>query len=109
MCAYLKGVFALPPETVNGIVYVIARICAFFKAYTEGRAWKAIGDILLKPCYLSRDDHNRKIRTRKQRTDAGNYSFVNRTNKSWKAAGLVTSFLCKIITFRKRFKNVVTS
>ena len=58
---------------------LIARICALFKAYTGGRAWKAIGDRLLKPCYLSRDVLNRKIRTGKQRTDVGKYSFVNRT------------------------------
>jgi hypothetical protein len=45
---------------------LIAHICAFFKAYTGGQAWKAIGDRLLKPCYLSREDHNCKIRTRKQ-------------------------------------------
>ena len=32
---------------------LIARICALFKAYTGRRAWKAIGDRLLKPCYLS--------------------------------------------------------
>ena len=32
----------------------VARICALFKAYTGGRDWKAIGDRLLKPCYLSR-------------------------------------------------------
>jgi hypothetical protein len=43
----------------------------------------AIGNRLLKPCYLSRDDHNWKIRTRKQRTDVGKYSFVNRTIRSW--------------------------
>ena len=60
---------------------MIAGICVFFKAYTGGRAWKAIGDRLLKPSYLSKDDHNRKIRTRKQRTDVGEYSFVNRTIK----------------------------
>ena len=40
-------------------------------------AWKAIGNTILKPCYLRRSDHNRKIRTRKQRTDVGKYSFVN--------------------------------
>jgi hypothetical protein len=61
---------------------MIARICALFKAYTGGPAWKAIGDRLLKPCYLSGEDHNRKIRTRKQRTDVGKYSFVNRTIKT---------------------------
>ena len=90
---------------------LIARICALFKAYTEGRAWKAIGNRLLKPCYLSRDDHNRKISIGKQRTDVGKYSFVNRTIKSWIQlhAGLLASFLCKINTFRKRVKSVVTS
>jgi len=89
---------------------LIARICTIFKAYTGGRAWKAIGDTFLKPCYLSRDDHNRKIRTRKQRTDVGKYFFVNRTIKSWNqlAAGLLASFPCKLKTFRKSVKNVVT-
>jgi len=75
------------------------------------RKLKAIGNRLLKPFYLSRDDHNRKIRTRKQRTDAGKYSFVNRTIRSWNQlpAGLLASFPCKINTFRKGVKNVVTS
>ena len=36
----------------------IAQMCALFKAYTKGRAWRAIGDRLLKPCYLSREAHN---------------------------------------------------
>jgi hypothetical protein len=52
----------------------IARICALFKAYTGERAWKAIGDILLSPCYMSRVDHDRKIRRSKQKTDIGKYS-----------------------------------
>ena len=60
---------------------LIARICAVFKTHTGGRAWKAIGDTLLKPCCLSRDDHNRRIRTRKRRKDVGKYFFVNRTIK----------------------------
>ena len=73
---------------------LIARIWALFKAHAGGRAWKAIGDRLLKPCYLGRGDHNRKIRTRKQRTDVGKYSFVNRTINSWNQlpAGLLESF-----------------
>ena len=72
---------------------LIARICALFKAYTGEQAWKAIGDRLLKPCYLSREDHNREIRNRKQRTDVGKYSFVNRTIKSWNQipANLISS------------------
>jgi len=86
---------------------LIARICALFKAYTGTWAWRAIRDRLLKPCYLSREDHNWKIRTRKQRTDVGKYSFVNRTIKSWNQlpAGLLASFPCKLNTFRKRVKN----
>jgi hypothetical protein len=76
----------------------IARKCALFKAYTGRRPWKAVGDRLLKPCYLSRVDHNRKIRTRKQRTDVGKYSFVNRTIQNWNQlpAGLLASFPCKL-------------
>jgi len=73
---------------------LLARICALFKAYTGGRAWKAIADRFLKPCYLSRGDHNRKIRITKQRTDVGKYSFVNRTIISWNQlpASLLASF-----------------
>ena len=60
---------------------------------------------------LSRDDHNRKIRTTNQRTDVGKYSFVNRTIKSWDelTAALLASFPCKLNSFRKRVNNVVTS
>jgi hypothetical protein len=90
---------------------LIARICALFKAYTGRWAWKAIGDRLLKSCYLSRGDHNRKNTTRKQRTDVGKYSFINRTIKSWNQLpeSLLASFPCKLQIFRKRVKNVVTS
>jgi hypothetical protein len=70
-----------------------------------------MGARLLKSCYLSREDHNQKIETRKQRTDVGKYIFVNRTIKSWNqlTASLLASFPCKLNTFRKRVKNVVTS
>jgi hypothetical protein len=54
-------------------------LCALYKAYTGERAWKAIGDRLQAPSYLSRVDHYGKIRARKQRTHIGKYSFVNRT------------------------------
>jgi hypothetical protein len=29
-----------------------------------------------RPCYLSREDHDRKIKGRTQRTDVGKYCFV---------------------------------
>jgi hypothetical protein len=69
-----------------------ASICALCKAYTGERAWKSIGDRLNGPCYLSRDDHDGKIRARKQRTDIGNYSFVNRTIKLEPTACRGTSY-----------------
>jgi hypothetical protein len=57
----------------------IVLIYALFKSYTEEWAWKARDDRLQRPCYLSRVDHDRKIRSRKQRTDIEKYSFVNRS------------------------------
>ena len=53
----------------------------------------------------SRVDHIRKIRDRKQRTDIGKYSFVNRTIKNWNQlpAEALGIFLCK----PKRFRNIV--
>jgi len=53
----------------------------------------------------------KNIRTRKQRTDVGKFPFINRTIKSWNQlpASLRVSFPCKLNSFRKRVKNVVTS
>jgi hypothetical protein len=51
----------------------IARLCALFKAYTGERSWRATGERLQGPCYLSRDDPDRKIRSRKQKTDIGKF------------------------------------
>jgi hypothetical protein len=59
----------------------IACICPFLRAYSKEWAWKAVGDRLQGPCYLSRDDCDWKIKARKQRTDIGKYSFVNSTIK----------------------------
>ena len=97
---------------INGSVWenlaqriLIARICAHLKTYT----WGGLGKRYLS--YLSREDHNRKIRTRKEITHVVKYSFVNRTIKSWNQlpAGLLASFSSTLNTFRKRVKNVVTS
>jgi hypothetical protein len=82
-------------------------MCALFKAYTGERAWKAIGDRLQAPSYLSRVDHNWKIRARKQRTDVRKYSFVNRTITDWNqlpegATGTLTS---NTYSFTKRVRN----
>jgi len=87
----------------------IAGICARLKAYTGVWAWKVIGDRLQGPCYLSRDDHDRKMRSRKQRTDIGKYCFVNRTIKLWSQlpAEALAAVTCKSHVFRKRVRKVI--
>jgi hypothetical protein len=64
---------------------------------------------LHRPDYLSRVDHVRKIRDRKQRTDIRKYSFVNRTIKIWNqlSAEVLGAFLCKPNTFRKRVRKAI--
>jgi len=57
---------------------MIARVCALFKTYSGERAWKAICNRLQRPYYMSRVDHVRKIRDRKQRMGIRKYSFVNK-------------------------------
>ena len=88
---------------------MIPRVCALFKAHSGERAWKAIGDRLQWPNYLSRVDHERKIRNRGQRTDIGKYSFVNRAIRLWNR--LPTESLgtlpCKPNAFRKRVRKVI--
>jgi hypothetical protein len=84
---------------------------ALFRAYKWERAWKTIADRLQAPGYLSRVDHNWKIRARKQRTDFGKYSFLNRTITDWnqlsegEMGGLTGIRYC----FRKRVRKVITS
>jgi hypothetical protein len=50
-----------------------------------------------------------KIRDRKQRTDTGKYSFVNRTIKIWNQLPeeALGTFPCKPNTFRKRVRKVI--
>jgi hypothetical protein len=74
------------------------------------RAWKAIGDRSERPCYLSRVDHDRKIRSRKQKTDIGKYSFVNRTIQLWNQlpADVLGTLSCKLSNFRKRVRKVIS-
>jgi hypothetical protein len=87
----------------------IARICALFKAYSGERAWRFIGDRLQRPNYLSRIDHDWKIRNRRQKTDIGKYSFVNRTIRLWYRlpAEILGTLPCKPSAFRKRGRRVI--
>jgi hypothetical protein len=73
-----------------------ACICTLFKAYFGERAWKTVGDRLQGPCYLTRDDYDRKIRARKRR-NLGIYSFVNRTMKLWNQLRVeaLATFTCR--------------
>jgi hypothetical protein len=87
---------------------MIARICALLKTVTVEEAWKSIGD-RLQGLHLKRKNLRRKIRARKQRTEIGKYSFLNRTIKLWNQlpAEVLVIFLWKPHSFRKRFKKVL--
>jgi hypothetical protein len=89
----------------------IACICALFKACTGEQAWKSVGYRLKGPYYLSRDDHDRKIRAKKQRIHIGKYSFVNWTIKLWNQlpAEEVATFPCNSHIFRKSVRKVIIS
>jgi hypothetical protein len=86
----------------------LSLISALFKAHCGERAWKAIGDRLQWPHYLSRVDHERNIRSR-QRTDIWKYSFVNKTIQHWNQlpADVLESLPCKQITFKKRLSKAI--
>jgi len=87
----------------------LPRIGTPFKAYYGERAWKPIGDRLQRPHYLCRVDHERKIRSMRQRTDIGKYSFVNRTIQHWNQlrAEVLGILPCKPTTFKKRVRKVI--
>ena len=87
----------------------LSRMCALFKAPSGERAWKAIGDRIQRPHYLSSVCHERKIRSRRQRTDVGKYSFVNRTIQHWNQlpAEVLGTLPCKPIIFKKWVRKVI--
>ena len=80
-----------------------------FKAYSGKGTWKAIGDRLQRPHYLSRVDRERKIRSRRLRTDIGKYSFVNRTIQDWNQlpAEVLRTLPCKLNTLKKRVRKAI--
>ena len=71
--------------------------------------WKAIGDKLQRPYYLSRVDHIWKIRSRRQRTYIGKYFFVNRTIQDWNQlpAEVLRTLPCKLKTLKKRVRKAI--
>jgi hypothetical protein len=88
----------------------VVRLGALYKAYSGERAWKDIGDSLERPHYVSRVDHNLKIRNRRQRTYIGKYSFVNRTIEHWNQlpAEVLEPLPCDSTTFRERVRKVIS-
>jgi len=87
----------------------LSRICTVFKAYCGDRAWKAIDDRLQRPHYLRRVDYERKIRSRRQRTDIGKDSFVNRTIQDWnqRPVEVLGTLPCKLNTLKKRVRKAI--
>jgi len=80
-----------------------------FKAYPGKWTWKGISDRSPRYYYLSRVDHVRKIRNKKQRMDIGKYSFVCGTIINWwqLPAEVLSTFARKPMTFRKGVRNAV--
>jgi hypothetical protein len=86
-------------------------ICALYKAYTGERVWKAIGDRLQGPRYLSRVYHYWKMTARKQRTNIGKYSFVNKSISDWNKLpeGAIGTSHGKTHVLKRRVRKVKTS
>jgi len=86
-------------------------MCALYKDYTVERAWKAIRDRLQAPSYLSRFDHNWKVKDRKQRTDIEKYSIVNSPITDWNKLpeGSIGISNGKMHIFKTRVRKVKTS
>ena len=100
--------------SINYSVF-ITEMKSVYSAVRTGTLNKAVCPSSLKsqqwPCYLSRNDYERKIRARKQRIDIGIYSSVNRTITLWHQlpAEALATFLCTSHIFRKRFRTVIIS
>jgi len=65
---------------------------------------------LQRPYYLSRVDHDWKIRNRRQRTDIRKYSFVNRIIQLWNKLPMnaLGNFFFNLSTFRKRVVKLIS-
>jgi hypothetical protein len=81
------------------------------KRIRGGKAWKEIRDRFQAPSYLTRVDHNLKIRARRQRKDVGKFSFVNRTITDWNqlSEGEIKALTGNAHSFRIRVRKVITS
>jgi hypothetical protein len=68
-----------------------------------------MGDRLKRTHYLSRVDRERKIRSRRKRTDIEKYFFVSRTIQHWNQlpADVSETLPCKQITFKNRVRKAI--
>ena len=106
--AYELRHFCLPvsiSSAPTGRIFVKCDIGDFH----EERAWKGIGDKLQRPHYLSRVDYERKIRSRRQRTDIGKYVFANRTIQDWNQlpAEMLGTLPCKLKTWKMGVRKAI--
>jgi len=87
----------------------LTRTCTLFKIHLGELSWKAVGDRLQRSIYINRFDYEWKIRNRRQRTEIGKRSFVNRTilllNRL--RAENLWSLRCEKIAFRNRVRKVI--
>ena len=85
----------------------VARLGALYKACCGERAWKDVGGSLERPHYLNRTDHSRKIGCRRQKTDIGKYSVVNRTVDDWNRlpAEVLQQLPCNSSVFKNKLKE----
>jgi hypothetical protein len=86
----------------------ISRICALWKRTLESGRGRLLVR-LKRLTSLIRVDHERKIRNRRQRTDTGKHSFVNRTVRIWNRspANILGILPCKPNAFRKRGRKLI--
>jgi hypothetical protein len=80
-----------------------------FAAYVAVLFITSHGNRLQAPSYLSRIDHHWKI-TRKQRTDIGKYSFLNKSITDWNQLpeGVIGTSNSKTHVFKMRVRKVKT-
>ena len=83
-------------------------VCVLSTAYCGQPAWKAVGDRLQRPYYLSRVDHDWKIGNWGQRRDIGKYSSINRAIQLWNKppVNALGTFPSEPSIFRKGVRKV---
>ena len=111
----IRNYFVFSPITYRPFLlptvqlFQMARNIDVIEATDIAGPWKKVSNNRHVTHYLSRIDHERKNWSRRQRTDTGKYSFVNRTIQHWNQlpAEVLGILPCKPITFKKRVRKVI--